>query len=121
MTSAGLIHVNLTRARHHAAVAFLFGLVLDLDLIRIGRPSDDPITLDRLAKWWPLAEAVRACSGTGCRMVNHDAELTYGDGVVTTLIKDLENGHPLVMPLGVEGFLTARGLLERCRDPHKKH
>ena len=113
----GICHVDPTHARHHAAADYLWGLVLDLDFLRIGKDPIRPVDAARLAEWPAAAEGVRRCREARFLKGGHDEELAYGDALVETVRADLDAGRVPALPEGaVPHYIAARARIERCRD-----
>jgi hypothetical protein len=116
-SSGGLFHVDPTRAVHHEAVTYLFDLILDLDFLRIGKPTLKALSVSRLASWEAIAGRVRKCWEARHLDGGHEEELAYGDALVAWVRTELAADRTPTLPEnGMAAFAAARRRLERCRE-----
>ena len=121
-TACGVCNVASTRARHGAVIEYLWHLILDLDCIRVGRPTvHGSVDAARLDRWSAVAEELRTCWGQPFLQGGHQEELDYGDSLVASVRADLAADRPPVATGGVPAFVAVRARLDRCRDDTLKH
>jgi hypothetical protein len=119
---SGICHVDETHAEHQDAITFLWDLILDLEITRLGRTTGRVITPERLAKWDTHALGLRKCWKAKPPFpqlgeAGHSRELEIGDAFIKRIADQLAAGEkptlPEDWPAWWDEFMK---LASRCRD-----